>query len=553
MTLERGDEDGAYQAAAYGRSPSTRRTPLAQRMVTRLDEVLDVSGRAGDPGRHRRTSLHRGYPTTTPCHPRMTAPCSTESFASAGPETADPVRPDGRPVRQPGRRPAAHDGHAYASGHGRNLPVGGLIELLPAGRAGAVGRAARPGRRRLLPTGARAGRSARTRSRVGRARRRVAIERRRRSSGRSSSAGAHLDDRPGERGRPATRRSVSRRVAAAPRRDARAGHHDRSGRTRAALGAGRRRPGRARHRWRTRATSRPCGRRVAARRPSRRRDRPPPAAITAHRPALGRHRPHRPPPTAPRASPAAPPRRRLVARSATPSGRRTAERRREPPSCRAASRAARRRTTYGSPMTRILVTGGAGYVGSVSVEAFLAAGHEVVVLDDLTTGHRARRPGGRPAPRRHVRGPDGDRPGCWPTSGSRRSSTAPRARWSANRSPTRRSTTATTSRAASPCSRRPGPRGVGRIVFSSTAAVYGIPDATPIPEDAPLRPINPYGETKRTFEGALAWYGRAYGLRSVSLRYFNVAGATDDARRGPRPRDAPHPERPGGGRGRARR
>ncbi len=68
--------------------------------------------------------------------------------------------------------------------------------------------------------------------------------------------------------------------------------------------------------------------------------------------------------------------------------------------------------------------------------------------------------------------------------------------------------------------------GVDRIVFSSTAAVYGVPDATPIPEDAPLRPINPYGESKRTFEGALGWYGRAYGLRSVSLRYFNVAGAT---------------------------
>ena len=69
--------------------------------------------------------------------------------------------------------------------------------------------------------------------------------------------------------------------------------------------------------------------------------------------------------------------------------------------------------------------------------------------------------------------------------------------------------------------------GVGRIVFSSTAAVYGIPDSTPIDEDAPLRPINTYGETKRTFEAALAAYGAAYGLRSVSLRYFNVAGATE--------------------------
>ncbi|HZC33013.1 MAG TPA: NAD-dependent epimerase/dehydratase family protein, partial [Candidatus Bathyarchaeia archaeon] len=69
--------------------------------------------------------------------------------------------------------------------------------------------------------------------------------------------------------------------------------------------------------------------------------------------------------------------------------------------------------------------------------------------------------------------------------------------------------------------------GVGRIVFSSTAAVYGVPDATPIPETAALHPINPYGETKRTFEGALRFYGEAYGLRSVSLRYFNVAGATE--------------------------
>ncbi len=67
--------------------------------------------------------------------------------------------------------------------------------------------------------------------------------------------------------------------------------------------------------------------------------------------------------------------------------------------------------------------------------------------------------------------------------------------------------------------------GVRRFVFSSTAAVYGVPDTTPITEDAPLRPINPYGETKRTFEGALRWYGEAYGFRSVALRYFNVAGA----------------------------
>ena len=90
-------------------------------------------------------------------------------------------------------------------------------------------------------------------------------------------------------------------------------------------------------------------------------------------------------------------------------------------------------------------------------------------------------------------------------------------------------------------------------MFSSTAAVYGEPDVTPIPEDAPLRPINPYGETKRTFESALRWYGTAYGLRSVSLRYFNVAGATEALRRGPRPGDAPHPGHPAGRRARRSR
>ena len=177
-------------------------------------------------------------------------------------------------------------------------------------------------------------------------------------------------------------------------------------------------------------------------------------------------------------------------------------------------------------MTRILVTGGAGYVGAVSVEAFLAAGHEVVVLDDLSTGHRAAVPDGA----RLVVGDYGDGrrlPRFSPTRRSRRSSIAPHARSSASRWWSPPATSGTTSPAASRCSRPRGEAGVDRFVLSSTAAVYGVPDATPITEDAPLRPINPYGETKRSFEGALDWYARAYGLRSVSLRYFNVAGATD--------------------------
>jgi UDP-glucose 4-epimerase len=74
--------------------------------------------------------------------------------------------------------------------------------------------------------------------------------------------------------------------------------------------------------------------------------------------------------------------------------------------------------------------------------------------------------------------------------------------------------------------------GVGRFVFSSSAAVYGEPESSPIDESHPTRPTNPYGATKLAFEQALDWYARAYGLSAVSLRYFNAAGATHDGRHG---------------------
>jgi UDP-arabinose 4-epimerase len=75
---------------------------------------------------------------------------------------------------------------------------------------------------------------------------------------------------------------------------------------------------------------------------------------------------------------------------------------------------------------------------------------------------------------------------------------------------------------------------VGEIVFSSTCATYGIPDRVPIGESAPQRPVNPYGETKLAIERALHWYGAAYGLRSAALRYFNAAGADPDGEIGER-------------------
>jgi UDP-glucose 4-epimerase len=174
---------------------------------------------------------------------------------------------------------------------------------------------------------------------------------------------------------------------------------------------------------------------------------------------------------------------------------------------------------------RVLVTGGAGYVGAVSVEALRDAGHEPVVLDDLSTGHRPAVPAGITF--HHGSYADGE--GlvailaaeqieavlhCAARSTVGESMAEPGRYYSAN--VVGGITLLEAARTA----------GVRRFVFSSTAAVYGVPDTTPIDEDAPLRPINPYGETKRTFESALAWYGRAYGIRTVSLRYFNVAGAS---------------------------
>ncbi len=174
---------------------------------------------------------------------------------------------------------------------------------------------------------------------------------------------------------------------------------------------------------------------------------------------------------------------------------------------------------------RILVTGGAGYVGSVSVERLVAAGHEVTVLDDFSKGHRDSVAPGINV----VEGSFGD-PGtigavlergnieavlhCAAKSLVGESIEDPASYYRVN---------VVGGIVMLDAMRR---LNIERIVCSSTAAVYGVPETSPITEDAPLRPINPYGETKRTFEGAMAWYGRAYGLRSASLRYFNVAGAS---------------------------
>jgi UDP-glucose 4-epimerase len=174
---------------------------------------------------------------------------------------------------------------------------------------------------------------------------------------------------------------------------------------------------------------------------------------------------------------------------------------------------------------RVLVTGGAGYVGSVSVERLAVAGHDVVVLDDVSTGHAAAVADGV----RLVEASYGDGE---KVAGLLETERIEAILHCAARSlvgesiedPGRYYTENVAGGIALLEAARQG--GVKRVVFSSTAAVYGVPDSTPISEDAPLRPINPYGETKRAFEAALSWYGLAYGFRAISLRYFNVAGAS---------------------------
>ena len=183
------------------------------------------------------------------------------------------------------------------------------------------------------------------------------------------------------------------------------------------------------------------------------------------------------------------------------------------------------------PAMRILVTGGAGYVGSVSVEILIAAGHEVVVLDNFSTaGHGADREGATV-----VDGSYGEIEGtravleqhgieavlhCAARSLVPESVRNPALYYMENL------------RGGIALLEAMRLAGVQRLVISSTAAVYGEPDTVPIPEDAPLRPINTYGETKRSLEAAADWYAKAYGLRPVALRYFNVAGAS--ARNGER-------------------
>jgi UDP-glucose 4-epimerase len=170
---------------------------------------------------------------------------------------------------------------------------------------------------------------------------------------------------------------------------------------------------------------------------------------------------------------------------------------------------------------RVLVTGGAGYIGSVVAAQLVAAGHDVVVLDDLSTGYAEAVPDGADFVKGTVREcaaevlSDGVEAVLHFAAKSLvgESVANPAKYWSGNLG----STVALLEAMRE--------MHVRTIVFSSTAAVYGEPERTPITETDPTRPTNPYGATKIAVDTTLSEFARLYGFGAISLRYFNVAGA----------------------------
>jgi UDP-glucose 4-epimerase len=176
---------------------------------------------------------------------------------------------------------------------------------------------------------------------------------------------------------------------------------------------------------------------------------------------------------------------------------------------------------------RILVTGGAGYIGSVVVTQLLAKGYEPVVFDNLSNGHRA----AVPSAAKLVVGDVGDRAALDEafTKYEPQAVMHFAAFIEAGESMQRpekyfRNNTAN----ALTLLEAVLAHGVKRFVFSSTAALYGTPEKTPIEEHAPLQPTNAYGESKLLVEQMLDWLQRIHGLRYSCLRYFNAAGAAEE-------------------------
>ena len=177
-------------------------------------------------------------------------------------------------------------------------------------------------------------------------------------------------------------------------------------------------------------------------------------------------------------------------------------------------------------MASILVTGGAGYIGAHTTHDLLRLGHDVDVVDDLSKGYAHNVPEGRLHLVRLQ-----DRSALDAVFANKRydavvhfaafiavgESVREPARYFENNVGGSLCLFESMARA-----------GVNRLVFSSTAAVYGNPESIPIPESAPLRPVNPYGESKLMVETALGWLAKTTGLRFAALRYFNACGAVPE-------------------------
>jgi UDP-glucose 4-epimerase len=171
----------------------------------------------------------------------------------------------------------------------------------------------------------------------------------------------------------------------------------------------------------------------------------------------------------------------------------------------------------------VLVTGGAGYIGSHTLKALTQAGFHPVTLDNLSTGNRHAVKWGS-----FVKANLSDYEAVCGVMRKHRVSAVIHFAASAyvgesvvhprNYFDNNVANSLTLLRAMLDCN-------VGHIVFSSTCATYGIPATLPITEATPQVPVNPYGDTKLMVEKILKWYGEAYGLRSVCLRYFNASGA----------------------------
>ena len=181
-------------------------------------------------------------------------------------------------------------------------------------------------------------------------------------------------------------------------------------------------------------------------------------------------------------------------------------------------------------MERILVTGGAGYVGSHAVRGLLRAGHAVTVFDNLVAGHRGAIEAISAADG-NVSLVEGDVRNRERVREALRESGATAvmhfAAWLSVGDSVRDPVGYYDNNVLGSLAVLDAARAerVTKFVFSSTAAVFGTPVETPITEDHPKAPINPYGETKLAIERALPHYERAYGLKSICLRYFNAAGA----------------------------